>query len=276
MIEDEEDNEPGSEEDEAISGTTTSLLSEEEYQEFLGGGSKERVCDEAISEQNGGGEDKQKVDEEWPPDSEKAESLHKAEGEGEKEKKEDVEEKGIEGKGKPPSDQAGGQESEGKVTTESTQDQPTEGDGDTLQDTMDIKGVATADDKPTTEQATDTQPGEGRSTDNPPARSALVRRLTSYGNDRAWSVSQQRQLSGMSSAHPGGPTGPGHVWDHVMLNCSQFVQLVELFLGAEPEDAIVDALSSFIRNNYTETAQVCVCTGTTCTYPSLGQLQRGN
>ena len=67
------------------------------------------------------------------------------------------------------------------------------------------------------------------------------------------------RLSGMAS-HPVSPSGPGSSWDHLLLNCSQFVQLVELFLASpNPPDTIVDSLSSFIRDNYTETAQVGIC-----------------
>ena len=73
---------------------------------------------------------------------------------------------------------------------------------------------------------------------------------------KSTSISLMRRLSGMSVTHPMGVSGPGLPWDHCVLSCAQFVQLVELLLGPEPEDSTVDAISTFFRNNYTETAQV--------------------
>ncbi len=63
------------------------------------------------------------------------------------------------------------------------------------------------------------------------------------------------RLSGMSR-RPVSPSGPGGSWDHFLLNRSQFVQLVELFLVTPPLDSTVDTVSSFMQDNYKETAQV--------------------
>ncbi len=66
------------------------------------------------------------------------------------------------------------------------------------------------------------------------------------------------RLSGMSNVV--GPSGPGSTWDHFLLNRSQFVQLVELFLTAPLPDSVLEALLRFIHDNYTETAQVSIHT----------------
>ncbi len=55
------------------------------------------------------------------------------------------------------------------------------------------------------------------------------------------------------------PSGPGSMWNHFLLTRSQFVQLVELFLtspGPTLPDPVLEALATFIHENYTETAQV--------------------
>ena len=179
------------------------------------------------------------------PVPEQEETPSKKEDEEEKDKLSSEESKSVE----TPPDQ-GGEDKVAEPSHDQTKSKSGEEGDKTASESEDIEQ------KPT-EQAADTKQSEtSETTGRPSASSALERRLTSYGNSRAASVSQQRRLSGMSSARPTDPTGPGHMWDHVMLNCPQFVQLIELFLGADPEDAIVDAVSSFLRNNYTETAQV--------------------
>lgn len=231
-----EDEELGCEEEDLVASTTTTLLSEQEYQEFLAEGekgakatsdegTKEKLADEATvnvkSEQN-------------------ETSTNKSE---EMERKGDEEGKNKEKTDKPASEDTG-------KGTEPLQDQ-------TVKEDSESGAKKTNSEQMDGEQAETKQAeGSGSRGDQPNKRSALVRKLTSYGNDRAASVSLQRRISGMSSIHSASASGPGHVWDHVMLNCPQFVQLIELFLGPDSEDATVDALSSFIRNNYTETAQV--------------------
>jgi len=59
------------------------------------------------------------------------------------------------------------------------------------------------------------------------------------------------------ASHPVSPSGPGSSWDYFLLSCSQFVQLVELFLASpDPEQSVIDSLSTFLRDNYTETVKV--------------------
>ena len=301
MIEDEE---LYGEEYDDITSTTTTLLSEEEYQEFLTEGSSSVAGERAQissttrtegeegkenevpkSEITGEGGQKEQVAEEEPIDSEQAGTKSNRDEEKERvealegrekeedtkspskgtEKSEDVKGGEKQGEGEPQSEKADDQGSEGRETkTEASQDLPTKGDSDNQHDKASCEVDGGAEEKSEAERVTNTKQREKEASekpaaDRPPASSALVRRLTSYGSNRAMSVSKQRRLSGMSSTHPTGPTGPGHMWDHVMLNCPQFVQLVELFLGVDPEDAIVDVVSSFIRINYTETAQVRVC-----------------
>ena len=248
-------------------------------------GAKENEAEVPKSEITGEGEQKQQAAKEESPNSEQARTTSNGEGEKDKgevveekvgdtklpskgtEKGEDVEGEGKQGEGKSQSEKATDQDSEGSVPeTAASKDLPTKRDSDNQQDKVDSEVDGATEEKPAAGDTTGKKQREGEASENrdhPPAvSSALERRLTSYGNNRATSVSKQRRLSGMSSTHPTGPTGPGHVWDHVMLNCPQFVQLVELFLGVDPEDAIVDAVSSFIRINYTETAQVHVCAWT--------------
>ena len=253
-----EDEELGEEEDEAISSTTTTLLSEEEYQEFLSEG--RHACDaggdEAVTSALSDALKKEKATDGGSAVKEKSEIEDKEEQkkqvEDEKEAPKDEESRGLDKKEEGGIEMTDGKEeaksdenSESKTAAEASQDQPKEKEATESLD---------AEQTPTLE----TKQGEGKESSErpPPVGSALERRMTAYGRSRAASVSLQRRLSGMSSAHPSEPTGPGHVWDHVMLNCPQFVQLIELFLGPDPEDAMVDALSSFIRNNYAETVQV--------------------
>ena len=205
----------------------------------------------------------------------------------EEEQKKEVEDEKVAPKGKESQDQdkkkEGEIESEGKQSSEETKTDKngeSEVPGETSQNQQNGDGekekTATesvdAEQKPMSEikqdegKESDERPKSDpkhderkKSSERPlPASSALERRMTAYGRNRAASVSYQRRLSGMSSAHPSDPTGPGYVWDHIMLNCPQFVQLIDLFLGPDPEDTMVDTLSSFIRNNYTETAQASV------------------
>jgi len=85
----------------------------------------------------------------------------------------------------------------------------------------------------------------------------LKRRLTP-GKSREMSLSRMRELSGMSK-RPLSPSGPGATWDHEMLNKSQFVQLVELFVGRDPDDDLVDSITNYIKGNYTE-AEIVIST----------------
>ena len=227
VIEDEELG--GDDDEEVVASTATSLLSEEEYQEFLAEGSH-----------TDGGEGASSVAE-VTADAAKAdnttEKKDKASKGEEKEKENELEEKKKE---------------DSVSASEGVNEQEREVKGDGKEGVKDKEG-----ENGQQTMASSKREEADKSGANPPTvKSALVRKLTSYGNSRAASVSLQRRLSGMSSTHRGGPSGPGHVWDHVMLNCPQFVQLVELFLGPDPQDTIVDTLSSFLRNNYTETAQV--------------------
>lgn len=50
-------------------------------------------------------------------------------------------------------------------------------------------------------------------------------------------------------------SGLGSSWDHHLLTPSQFVQLVELFLGEDPSSDLVQSLSAFLRENFQETEQ---------------------
>lgn len=259
-----EDEELREEEDEAISSTTTTLLSEEEYQEFLSEG--RGTCDveggDEVTSASTDAPKKEKVTDGGSVAEEKSEVEEK-----EEQKKqigdEKVAPKEEESKDQDEKEEGGIEKTDGKEVTKSDENSDNKTAGETSQDQA--KGDGEQENKPTesvdAEQkpTSETRQGEGKegSERPPPVGSALERRLTAYGRSRAASVSLQRRLSGMSSAHPSEPTGPGHVWDHVMLNCPQFVQLIELFLGPDPEDTMVNALSSFIRNNYTETAQVC-------------------
>lgn len=248
------------------------------------GGQKQQIeeADVPTSEITVEGDQKQQAAEEEPLDSEQAgtkssryeekEIVEASEGrekEGdtkspskETEKVEDIKGEEKQGEGKPPSENADDQHSKERVAkTEASHELPPKGDSDNQQGKAGSDIDGRAEEKSAAEEVASTKQREreaSEKSDRPPASSALVRRLTSYGSNRTTSVSKQRRLSGMSSTHRTGPTGPGHMWDHVMLNCPQFVQLVELFLGVDPEDAIVDAVSSFIRINYTETAQVYV------------------
>ena len=291
MIEDEELG--VEEEDEAIiSSTTTTLLSEEEYQEFLSEG-KSDTCDAGDGGDGDGDEGVTSASSDAPIAKEKdgaddgggsaAAEEKKSETEDKEEQKiqvdsgevapkeeemEDRDKKKAEGgeeqtDGKTASEVTRSDEN-GKTAADTSQDQPKE-NGEQEKVATDESVDHGAEQKPGTsgeakqsEEGKDPEDGIIASSSGrpPPAGSALERRMTAYGRSRAASVSQQRRLSGMSSAHPSDPTGPGHVWDHVMLNCPQFVQLIELFLGPDPVDPTVDALSSFIRNNYTETVQV--------------------
>jgi hypothetical protein len=262
-----EDEELGEDDDEAISSTATMLLSEEEYQEFLnegqsgtcdagvGGGDEEVASassdapkEKASTDDDGG--DKSTLTEKSEIEDKEEQKKQEVEGEKTAPKEEEIhnqdekEEGGVEKTDeKATSEETQPDENRdgGNIAVETSQDQPKE-DGEKEKDASvdaEVKGDR-----------------DSSSERPPPAGSALERRMTAYGRSRAASVSLQRKLSGMSSAHPSEPTGPGHVWDHVMLNCSQFVQLIELYLGPDPEDTTVDALSSFIRNNYSETVQV--------------------
>lgn len=84
--------------------------------------------------------------------------------------------------------------------------------------------------------------------------SLLERRLTA-GKSRMVSLLRMREVCGMSS-RPTSPSGPGAMWDHEQLNKAQFVQLVELFVGREPRQDLVDAIAEFIRTSYTQAEKV--------------------
>ena len=51
------------------------------------------------------------------------------------------------------------------------------------------------------------------------------------------------------------PSGPGSSWDSRLLSPSQFVQLVELFLGEDPSSDVVQSLPAFLQENFQETEQ---------------------
>ncbi len=267
MIEDEE---LGEDDDEAISSTATTLLSEEEYQEFLNEG-QSGTCDagrggsgddevisalsdapkEKASAGNDGGGDKSAVEEKSEIEDKEEQKEQEVEGEKIAPKEEEIHDRDEK--------EEGGVEKTDEKTT-SGETQPNENSDEDKTAVADTSQAQPKEDgereKVATDESVDAEVKGGSSERPPPAGSALERRMTAYGRSRAASVSLQRKLSGMSSAHPSEPTGPGHMWDHVMLNCPQFVQLIELYLGPDPEDATVDTLSSFIRNNYTETIQV--------------------
>lgn len=78
----------------------------------------------------------------------------------------------------------------------------------------------------------------------------LERRLVT-GKSREESLQRMREVCGMSE-RPVLPSGPGAIWDHETLNRSQFVQLLELFMGRKPEQDLVEAIADYIKLNYTE------------------------
>jgi hypothetical protein len=267
-----EDEELGEDDDEAISSTATTLLSEEEYQEFLNEG-QSGTCDAGQGAGVGGGvEEVTSASSDAPKD--KASTAEDDGGDGsaveeksEVEDKEEQKKQEVEGEKTAPKEEeihnqdekeeGGVEKTDEKATSEETQpDENRDGGNIAVETSQDQPKEDGEKEKDASVDAEVKGDHDSSSERPPPAGSALERRMTAYGRSRAASVSLQRRLSGMSSAHPSEPTGPGHVWDHVMLNCPQFVQLIELYLGPDPEDATVDALSSFIRNNYSETVQV--------------------
>ena len=237
------------------SSTATTLLSEKEYQDFLTEGSAGGEREKPAADKTDSGED-----------TKEKEAEEKTSGEG---KMED----GSDGKGSSESaekEETSSTEQKGPLNEKDGKDKEAEKkEGEVkVEEPSEEQASTTNDDKPSTEAADEKTSGEQSATKNeksresaggriPSTRSVLTRRLTSYGGDRALSVTRQRRLSGISSVlPPSSSLGLGHTWDHVMLNCPQFVQLVEMFLGPDAEDAIIDAVSSYIRTNYTETAQV--------------------
>lgn len=83
--------------------------------------------------------------------------------------------------------------------------------------------------------------------------SLLERRLT--GKSRTVSLLRMREVCGMST-RPVSPSGPGAIWDHEQLNKAQFVQLLELFVGREPAQDLVDAVAEYIKTNYIQAEKV--------------------
>lgn len=90
------------------------------------------------------------------------------------------------------------------------------------------------------------------------AGSLLERRLTP-GKNREESLLRMREVCGMSS-RPLVPSGPGAIWDHEKLNKAQFVQLMELFVGREPDQSLMNSISHYIQDNYTEAEEVRMIT----------------
>lgn len=80
--------------------------------------------------------------------------------------------------------------------------------------------------------------------------SLLERRLVT-GKSRDESLQRMREVCGMRE-HPVLPSGPGAIWDHEKLNKAQFVQLVELFIGRDPPQELVESIADYIKSNYTE------------------------
>ena len=96
------------------------------------------------------------------------------------------------------------------------------------------------------------QGGEGGHT----TTSLLEQRLRTSSTTRVKSLRRMRLVSGMYPQCLLQPAGPGGSWDHEQLTRGQFVVLMEQFLGLEPEQAILNALLLYIRDNYKETVEV--------------------
>ncbi len=237
------------------------LVKEESSKEEESGGNKEEGSEEGAKEEEKEEESEEGTKEEESIKEESGEGTKEQESEegtksGEGTKEEENKEKSEEGRKEESEEGTKEEESgEGRKEEESEGVRGKEGEPVKNEDTLE-EGKDKRENNPL-DSGKDEMVSKP-SVSVPVSSTLLERRLTAGSSSRAHSLFRMRNVCGMSS-QPIAPSGPGAVWDHEQLNPPQFVQLVELFVGAEPDKTLIDSISLYIKNNYTETEKVIQC-----------------